>query len=44
MAVPKVDRGPTDSPNMCSCQKINKLYKLGTKHGMIKEWYMKEIV
>ncbi|KAL5244668.1 hypothetical protein ACI65C_012078 [Semiaphis heraclei] len=31
MAVPKVDRGPTDPPNI--------ICLLGTKHGMIKGWY-----
>ncbi|KAF0702823.1 KRAB-A domain-containing protein 2-like, partial [Aphis craccivora] len=41
MAVPKVDRGPTDPPNIICLvvEKKNKLYKLGTKHGMIKGWY-----
>ena len=41
MAVPKVDRGPTDPPNIICLvvDKKNKLYKLGTKYGMIKGWY-----
>ncbi|XP_008188371.2 uncharacterized protein LOC103310808 [Acyrthosiphon pisum] len=41
MAVPKVDKGPTDPPNIICLvvEKKNKLYKLGTKHGMIKGWY-----
>ncbi|KAL4119989.1 hypothetical protein QTP88_012739 [Uroleucon formosanum] len=42
MAVPKVDRGgPTDPPNIICLvvEKKYKLYKLGTKHEMIKRWY-----
>jgi len=42
MAVPEVVRGPKDPTNIICLvveKRNNKLYKLGTKHGMIKGWY-----
>ena len=40
MAIPKVDKEPTDPPNILCLvvEKKNKLFELGTKHGMIKGW------
>lgn len=40
IAVLKVDRRPTDPPNIvCIVVEKKKLYKLGDTHGVVKVWY-----